>query len=189
MYQFKNFVDLDSEEARLVWRWRNNAKVRKWSYSNEEKSLDDHINFIESLGSCNDKKYWLVQRSGTPIGVISLVNTKKKTAELGFYIDPKFHVKIFSVEFLYNTLRFIFEEIKMKEIYGYVMINNKGANALNDFFGFTKERRMLAVGGELVEYCFRKMHFEDWVKNVKSKKEIIKLVEKTNAFSLQNKKN
>jgi len=189
MYQFKNFVDMDSEEVSLVWRWRNNPEIRKWSYSTKENSLDDHINFIGSLRSCNDKKYWLVQRSGTPIGVISLVNIRKKTAELGLYIEPAFHLKFFSVEFMYNTLLFIFEEIKMKKIYGYVKINNKAANALDDFFGFSNETKLLPVGGELFEYCFRQLHFEDWVKNVKNKKEIIKLLEKTKTFSLQSKKN
>jgi UDP-4-amino-4,6-dideoxy-N-acetyl-beta-L-altrosamine N-acetyltransferase len=189
MYQFKNFVDMDSDEVSLVWRWRNNPDIRKWSYTIEEKSLDDHINFIESLRSGNDKKYWLVYRSGTPIGVFSLVNIKKKTAELGLYIGPTFHLKFFMVEFVYNTLLFIFEEIKIRELYGYVKIDNNAANALDDFFGFSKEIRLLPVGGELFEYYFRQLNFDDWVKNVKNKKEIIKLIEKTKTFSLQSKKN
>jgi UDP-4-amino-4,6-dideoxy-N-acetyl-beta-L-altrosamine N-acetyltransferase len=189
MYQFKNFVDMNSEEVSLVWRWRNNPDIRKWSYNTQENRLNDHINFIESLRSSNDKKYWLVYRSGTPVAVFSLVNMKKKTAELGLYIGPLFHLKFFSTEIFYNTLLFIFEEIKMRELYGYVKINNKAANALDDFFGFSKEIRLLPVDGELCEYYFRQLHFEDWVKNVKNKKEIIKLLEKTKTFSLQSKKN
>ncbi|TVR77629.1 MAG: GNAT family N-acetyltransferase, partial [Chitinophagaceae bacterium] len=111
---------MDSEEVSLVWRWRNNPDIRKWSYTTKENSLDDHINFIESLRSGNYKKYFLVQRSGTPVAVFSLVNIKKKTAELGLYIGPSFHLKFFSTEIFYNILLFVFEEIKIRELYGYV---------------------------------------------------------------------
>ena len=68
----KNFVTLSNDEAEFVRSFRNHDEIRKWMYSDDFISLQDHINFINSLKENDRNYYWLVKMEEKYIGVISL---------------------------------------------------------------------------------------------------------------------
>jgi len=86
-----NFVNLKETEKELVRRWRNHPDVKRWMYSSETISSEEHHRFIEGLSRTDRSFYWLVKKGGEPIGVIYLTKTdfKNRNAYLGIYADPR----------------------------------------------------------------------------------------------------
>ena len=58
-----NFIDLDYEAKQSVLAMRNHPEVRKWMYTKEEISLQDHLDFIDSLYSDTVKQYFSAYHS------------------------------------------------------------------------------------------------------------------------------
>jgi UDP-4-amino-4,6-dideoxy-N-acetyl-beta-L-altrosamine N-acetyltransferase len=86
----KNFVTLSSDDIEYVRSFRNHDEIRKWMYSDDIISLQDHINFINSLKENNRNYYWLVKMEEKYIGVVSLnrIDFKHRNAYLGIYANP-----------------------------------------------------------------------------------------------------
>ncbi|MFA5455040.1 MAG: UDP-4-amino-4,6-dideoxy-N-acetyl-beta-L-altrosamine N-acetyltransferase [Sulfurimonas sp.] len=85
-----NFTDLTLEEKKMVLLWRNHPTIKQWMYNNDDISLENHLNFIETLKDCTDRLYFLVKRDDDYIGVIDFTNIDKesKSSEFGLYASP-----------------------------------------------------------------------------------------------------
>ena len=46
-YRFKNFVKISKQESKMVLKWRNHKKVRKWMDNNKTITLQQHEKFNE----------------------------------------------------------------------------------------------------------------------------------------------
>ncbi len=66
MYKNINFINLNEDEIRLVLSWRNNPTIKKWMYTKEDISLEDHLNFIKSLNN-NSSKAEVFKENSTAI--------------------------------------------------------------------------------------------------------------------------
>ena len=53
-----NFIDLKLEEKEMILKWRNHPEIRKWMYNQDEIKLEEHLSFIESLNTKEDKFYF-----------------------------------------------------------------------------------------------------------------------------------
>ncbi len=175
-YNFKNFIDLNYGEVILVWKWRNHPEIRKWMYNRGKFDIDQHLKFLESLKESSNHKYWLVIRSSNPLGVISIKNINENVGELGYYIAYKYHGQNYSIEFLYYSLRFIFEEFGIQKLNAYIRADNRVANNLNDLFEFTKELIKIEYKGSVDYYFHHTLSIEDWVNNIKNKRKIQRLL-------------
>ncbi len=56
-----NFVDMSLDEKKMVLEWRNHPNIRKYMYNRYTISLEEHLNYIESLKNAKDKRYFLVR--------------------------------------------------------------------------------------------------------------------------------
>ncbi|NOR55562.1 MAG: UDP-2,4-diacetamido-2,4,6-trideoxy-beta-L-altropyranose hydrolase [Sulfurovum sp.] len=85
-----NFINLSLEEKKMVLAWRNHPNVRKWMFSQETISLDNHLNYINSLHSIEDSVYFLVKEGAQAIGVIDFtsIDYEKRNAKFGIYSNP-----------------------------------------------------------------------------------------------------
>ena len=45
-YYYKNFATLSDDEVRLVWEWRNDARIREWMTNQEEIPFENHLTFL-----------------------------------------------------------------------------------------------------------------------------------------------
>ena len=72
--KFKNFINLTEEEKLLVLEWRNSDRVRLKMLNQEIIPLENHLNFIESLKTRTDCKYWLFMLDDIPVGVYDIIN-------------------------------------------------------------------------------------------------------------------
>jgi len=85
-----NFTDLSLDEKKMVLDWRNDPNIRKWMFTQEIISLDNHLDYIESLDTRKDRVYFLVKKASQMIGVIDFTNIdyEGKRTEFGIYTNP-----------------------------------------------------------------------------------------------------
>jgi len=178
-YSFKNFRQITNDEIRLILEWRNHDNIRKWMYHQDIIPLEKHIQFIENLKADDTKQYWLVKRKGMDIGVISIVNIENETGEFGYYLAPFLHQSDLSVEFYYNSLLFLFEKIKIEELYGYAIVTNKSANSLATLFKFEKKEIKKDIDGELIDFFHLKINRVKWINNLKNDCKIQRILKLT----------
>lgn len=178
-YNLKPFEELNNEEISLVWKWRNDPKIRQWMYDKSEIIFENHLKFIDALKNNNKKKYWVVFRNNTPIGVSSIVNIENNTGEWGYYIGPEYHDENFGVEFYYYSLKFAFEQLGFDKLYGFALIENNRANSLNSLFGFTRKTVKKEMDDGTKDFYFMELYSNTWIESTKTNQKILRLLELT----------
>ena len=143
-----NFIDLSLDEKKMVLEWRNHPNIQKWMFTQEAIILEDHLNYIDSLSSREDRAYFLVKRDSENIGVIDFTNIDQNTkrAELGIYANPTIKgvgsfLMTSIIDYAFNTLCIntliseVFEEnrqaLKLYKRYGFKETSTKETNNKN----------------------------------------------------------
>jgi UDP-2,4-diacetamido-2,4,6-trideoxy-beta-L-altropyranose hydrolase/UDP-4-amino-4,6-dideoxy-N-acetyl-beta-L-altrosamine N-acetyltransferase len=84
-----NFIDLPLEQKKMILEWRNHETVRQWMFTQQPITLDEHLNYIDTLGHRDDRCYFLVQKGSNAIGIIDFSDIKMKDqAHIGLYANP-----------------------------------------------------------------------------------------------------
>lgn len=142
-----NFTELSLETKKMVLEWRNHPNIKKWMYSHNDISLEDHLKFIETLKSTDDKLYFLVKNGDEYIGVIDFTSINDKSADIGIYSNPqKKGVGVLLMEVIIN---YSFESLKLNTIFAEVFFENKRAYRLYSKLGF-REHNKKEVNGKKV---------------------------------------
>lgn len=136
-YAYKNFVILSDEEKKLVWAWRNDARIRAWMTNGEELPLENHLKFIESLKNRMDKVYWLVLKDGQPMGVFDIIDIDEEKAETepGYYLRPDLLDSGEGMFFNFNFRSFLYNVLGFERVKGNIKMGNDRALTMSSFFG------------------------------------------------------
>ncbi|MCT7470433.1 UDP-4-amino-4,6-dideoxy-N-acetyl-beta-L-altrosamine N-acetyltransferase [Aliarcobacter cryaerophilus] len=130
-----NFIDLSQEEKRMILEWRNKIDIQKWMYTQNDISLEDHLDFIDSLKTIKDKLYFLVKKDNIYIGVIDFTQIKpNESLHMGIYTNPD--LKGYGKILLETIIYFSFEILKVVKIYSEVYFENEKAYLLYKSYGF-----------------------------------------------------
>lgn len=132
----KSFCDLDSQEVKMVLDWRNHDSVRLLMSNKELISYEHHVNFINTLKSDNENKYYLVYNNRFPIGVVYFNNINFTTAELGIYKNPFFKNKGLGKILLEYLEHVAIEEMGIKNLTLAVQVDNIKAIRLYSDCGY-----------------------------------------------------
>lgn len=162
MYKFKNFNATNDFEKKQVYELRNNIEIRKWMFNSELISWNEHIKFLEKLKKDKSKQYFYVERNGLFIGVYSITNIQNLIGQGGFYISIDAVKKKLAVEFIYNSIQFIFKFTNIHKIYGLEDLNNKNVFTINRLFGFYDKHKdsIKEIGG--VQYRYGEISKDDF---------------------------
>ena len=131
-----NFNDLDMKDKKMILSWRNHPSVKQWMYFSEDITLENHLKFIETLKSRNDKLYFLVKRYNKYIGVIDFTNITECTSEFGLYAN--INVKGVGKLLLNSICEYGFAVLKLKRLVAEVFDTNKKALYLYKKFKFNE---------------------------------------------------
>ena len=122
-----NFIDLSQEEKMMILEWRNRLDIQKWMYTQNDISLEEHLDFINSLKTIKDKLYFLVKKDNIYIGVIDFTQIKpNESLHMGIYTNPD----------LKTIIYFSFEILKVEKIFSEVYFENERAFSLYKIYGF-----------------------------------------------------
>ncbi|QOR00962.1 UDP-4-amino-4,6-dideoxy-N-acetyl-beta-L-altrosamine N-acetyltransferase [Campylobacter sp. 2014D-0216] len=84
MITYKNFTELDEEEAKEIFHIRNSSHVSKFMKT-QHISLEEHQLFLQKLKEINKQQYFLLLKDDTKIGVIYFINITNHSCEFGLY--------------------------------------------------------------------------------------------------------
>ncbi len=85
-----DFVDLIPEERLMILDWRNSLDVKKWMYSQDDISMQSHLDFIDGLQLSKDRQYLAVKKENNYVGVVDFtgIDFDKKQSYFGLYANP-----------------------------------------------------------------------------------------------------
>lgn len=130
-----NFIDLSLEEKKMILEWRNCPNIKKYMYTQDNISLENHLKFIENLKNSKNKLYFLVKKDDKFIGVIDFNNIKKnESLEIGIYANP--NLKGYGKILLETIINFSFNILKVKKIFAEVFFENEKAYNLYKHYNF-----------------------------------------------------
>lgn len=143
-----DFTTLDTPLLTLVLAWRNHSNIRRWMLSDDEILMINHLQFIQSLKTRSDKRYFLVQREEAYIGVIDFTDITDISAEIGIYANPDMRGV---GEALMNALiDYAFVTLKVKTLIATVFSDNERAKHLYEKFDFVETNRTAYEKREMI---------------------------------------
>ena len=133
-----NFTELSLDEKKMILEWRNHPNIRQWMFTKESISLDDHLKYIDSLNTKDDRLYFLIKKASKPIGVIDFTNIDhlNKTAEFGLYADPA--LKGIGNQLMESIIDYAFNTLYLKKLIAEVFEQNHAAIKLYKRYNFKK---------------------------------------------------
>ena len=134
MIVLKDFTTLSDEGVWLVFTWRNMPQVAEFMH-NKAVSLESHLRFLESLKCDFSKKYFLVFKDKTPIGVIDFINIKAESCEFGLYQNPL--LKGYGGDLMQEVLNYAFNVLNVESLNATAFSDNTKAINLYKKFNFT----------------------------------------------------
>ena len=133
-----NFINLDENERKMVLKWRNDPKIRKWMRNQENISPQEHARFIDSLENRNDTCYFVVKDKDEYLGVIDFtdLNSKEKSAFFGLYANPSLKKSARGSKLLARIIDYAKKILELKFLRLEVLKSNEKAITLYKKFGF-----------------------------------------------------
>jgi RimJ/RimL family protein N-acetyltransferase len=132
-----NFESL--EKLRL---WRNSASVSQFMEYRTEISVEQQQLWFANIDS-KKEYYFIIKKDLNSIGMIHVnkINSELKSGEVGLFIgENKFQGTGIAFGASLNLLDFVFDELKLNEVFAKVNNANKNAILYNAFIGFTEEK-------------------------------------------------
>ena len=144
-YKAINFINATDNQNNQILELRNHVEIRKWMYSQNIISENDHQNFIQKLKQDLNNYYWSVFNEKEDfIGVIYLnqINYIHKHAYLGIYTNIASKTSAKGQILLKILKKIAFSDLKLHSLKLEVFSTN--LNAINFYKreGFEQEGRL-----------------------------------------------
>lgn len=161
-YTYRNFITLSLEEKLMILRERNHPDVKKWMFTKEDIQEESHLAFIEGLKDRDDKYYWLMEREGEAVGVLSIIHCdfEKEEGEPGYYLFASQQDGGTGLEMQYYYKKFFFDTLGAKNIFGHLLYGNTNAYLMSCFFGAVKDGEVTEDGRRYLVMHTPKESFE-----------------------------
>lgn len=137
-----DFTKISEGQRRKILLWRNNDNIRKWMYTSNVITYDEHIKFIDNLRVNKDKIYFLITKGSEDIGVINFAKKDGEALYFGLYANPDINMQGVGGILMSVAIEYAFNEEKYKKIQLEVYRDNERAINLYKNYGFniTKEK-------------------------------------------------
>ncbi len=153
-----NFIDLSISEKEKVLEWRNHRDIRQWMLNRDIISLDEHLNYIDSLKVLRDRVYFLVRYKGEDIGVIDFTNIDftNNRADFGLFVRPDSRGRGFGNILIKLIIDYAFNRLKVVELIAEVFPKNRVAIRLYEKFNFKKRSLKDRDNENMLYYIYKK---------------------------------
>lgn len=141
-----NLVRLRSVERKDLKRlrdWRNNPDVKKFTREHRELSMQNQLQWLESLARDKNTIMFAVEtKKGKLIGCTGLtyIDWKNRKAEVSIYIgDKNYKGKGYGTDTLKRLMKYGFEELNLHMLFGEIFEYNKANMRLFEKCGFKRD--------------------------------------------------
>lgn len=145
-----DFTTLSDAQKAMVLTWRNHEKIKAFMYTTHTISEKEHLRFIESLKTAQDKRYFLVYNEDVAIGVIDFTHITPLRATIGLYANPTLSRKGVGKELMRAIITYGFETLHVKRLCAELFAFNTKALALYKAYGFCEKTRKTANEHEII---------------------------------------
>jgi UDP-2,4-diacetamido-2,4,6-trideoxy-beta-L-altropyranose hydrolase len=117
----RNITEFDRE---LIWKWANDEKTRKASYSNAYITWEEHIRWFDSVHQQQNHRFYIaINESRKPVGQIRFA-LDDKDAIVSFSVAPDSRRKSYGKEILTRGADKLFHETNIEQILAYIKTDN-----------------------------------------------------------------
>lgn len=162
-------IQVDSRkkvELKEVLSWRNHRSIRIWMNNQKKISLQEHLDYVDSLKENKSTSSLFVKSADKKLGVLQLNGIQKnKVLNVGMYVNPKylntgvgFRLGFYGARFLFTEMNFetlnfkaFKENLEVLKLWGFLGIKQigesqvqiiKGSLCKNDFLAFPQNFRL-----------------------------------------------
>lgn len=133
-YQFIDYTEMDDKLNDLVYRARNDIRIRQWMTNPDVITKESHNKFVASLvNNCNTVYYAVIGE-----GFLGSVNIRKENqnrAERGIYLNPDFLGKGLALHILKEFYQYIWTNLGLQQITTKVLKDNVPSISLEERLG------------------------------------------------------
>ncbi len=130
-------------DCRRLWRWRNEAEVRKFSFNKERIPYGVHKQwFADKLDSPRTQILVGEKESGEPIGQVRFDLSKNGVAKAHILIKKSERNKGFGQSLLRGACNYGFSRLKLKRVWAYAQLKNGRSVRLFKKVGFQKRKKV-----------------------------------------------
>ena len=133
---------LRAADGARVRGWRNSAEVARYMYGDHEIGEAEHAAWLQSALTGEDRRYWIVERDGAPVGLANLARIDRAASrcDWAFYLaEPAVRGQGVGAAVEYLVLAHVFETLRLNKLWCEVLAENTAVIGLHERFGFTRE--------------------------------------------------
>jgi UDP-4-amino-4,6-dideoxy-N-acetyl-beta-L-altrosamine N-acetyltransferase len=122
-----------------VLRWRNHPEVRRYMYTQQEISLDEHRKWFERTLQDKKKHLLIYESGGEPLGFLNIGELARgHIADWGFYVAPD-APKGTGRQLGTAGVRHAFEDLQLHKLCGQALAFNERSVRFHQSLGFRQE--------------------------------------------------
>jgi RimJ/RimL family protein N-acetyltransferase len=135
-----SFRKIGLEDFETLLEWRNNPEVYRHFFSPYPVPLENHKKWIEKVIQNPQIFFLIASYEQVPAGTVNFdFNEDFSKAEVGIYLDPKFHGKRLGGEMLsYAEKEAIKKYPQLKKIIAKVLVENIASEKMFEKVGYQK---------------------------------------------------
>ncbi len=130
-----------SDSARLL-DWRNRPEVSAYMYTDHLISPEEHARWFQSAMAANDRRYWIIELDGEPVGLANLsgIDETRRRCDWAYYLaEPSTRGKGVGAAVEFSVIQFVFGRLRLNKLCCEVLLENQGVWKLHESFGFVRE--------------------------------------------------
>ena len=142
----------DINDAKLLWRWRNEKMARKSAFNSEYISYDSHLKWFKNkLKDSNSFRYIALNGDGIPVGQIRFDKLCANSLEVDVSVSKEHRGKGYGTELTKSGCRKIFDEIKINKILARAKRSNVASIKAFSNSGFKKIKDTFYENHDIIE--------------------------------------
>ncbi len=78
--------DVGLHDKDRLLAWRNQPNVARWMYTDHAIGPDEHARWFAGAMAAADRRYWIIEADGRPVGLINLYDIAGREAGFAYYL-------------------------------------------------------------------------------------------------------
>ena len=125
-----------------LFDWRNRPEVAAYMYTDHLISPDEHGRWFDSALAASDRRYWIIELDGEPVGLANLagIDFVRRRSEWAYYLaETQVRGRGVGAAVELVMIDHVFSGLGLHKLWCEVLIENAAVWKLHESFGFRRE--------------------------------------------------
>jgi UDP-4-amino-4,6-dideoxy-N-acetyl-beta-L-altrosamine N-acetyltransferase len=129
-----------ADDLDLVRSWRNHTNVKRFLFTQDDISAEDHIAWYQRVQCDNSKNILIYTENDIPSGFVQFsgIRHQQKIVDWGFYIAPNSEPGT-GTRMTTTALDFAFKQLQIHKVFAEILDSNAASIRLHHKLGFAQE--------------------------------------------------